>query len=164
MASFAEHILQAKSNLSFLTEVNSKFEDRWDWQVTICFYVGVHLINAYLADKADLHYRTHGDSKMAINPHNPSAIYKLPEDIYLAYTKLEGLSRRSRYLCHEDVVRKEAGQHLTHDKHFAKAIKNLDKLLVHFKNHYVLDFGSPEIACLDLNNNSPLTIFKVTQK
>ena len=139
MASFDDHISQAKGNLTFLTGVNLNFNSNWDWQVTICFYVAVHLMNGHLAKKANLHYRTHNDVKNGINPHNPTAVYKVPEDIYLAYCKLEGLSRRARYLCHEEATAGTEGQtHVTHDKHFAKAVKNLDKILVYFKDQYRL--------------------------
>ena len=82
MASFDDHISQAKGNLTFLTGVNLNFNSNWDWQVTICFYVAVHLMNGHLAKKANLHYRTHNDVKNGINPHNPTAVYKVPEDIY----------------------------------------------------------------------------------
>ena len=118
-------------------------------------------MNGHLAKKANLHYRTHNDVKNGINPHNPTAVYKVPEDIYLAYCKLEGLSRRARYLCHEEATAGTEGQtHVTHDKHFAKAVKNLDKILVYFKDQYSVDFGTPTVECLDLNANSPITVFK----
>ena len=110
-----------------MTEVNSKLTNYWDWQVTICYYSAVHTINAFLAEKADLHYRTHEDVKNAINPYNPLSIYKLSVDVYLSYTKLEGLSRRSRYLCHHDPAVRDGEGRATYDKHFAKAIKNLGK-------------------------------------
>lgn len=161
MASFESHTDQAKRNLNFLVSINESQRDFWDWQVTVCFYVNVHLVNAHLARVGDLHYRTHEDVKNAINPYNSLAIGKVSDEIYLAYTKLEGLSRRSRYLCHDDPANKESGSHPTYDKHFAKAIKQLDKLLNYFGGLYSLDFGKPEVSCLDLSARTPLAIFRV---
>lgn len=163
MASFEEHICQAKSNLLFLTEVNKKFSANWDWQVTISFYVAVHLINSHLATKADLHYKTHSDVKNSINPYNSTAVFSVPQDVYLSYVKLEGLSRRARYLCHDDTSNSGDNKrsHTTYDKHFAKAIKNLDRILKYFVNEYYVDFGKLEISCVELNSNSGLLIFKV---
>ncbi len=59
MASFQDHISQAKCNLRFLGSVNNQIKNTWDWQVTVAFYVAVHMINARIADKANLHYRSH---------------------------------------------------------------------------------------------------------
>lgn len=161
MASFNEHINQAKKNLAFLIDINSSKSRNWDWQVTVCFYTAVHLINSHLAQIGNLHYRTHEDVKNAINPTaNNLSICKLPQDIYLAYVKLEGLSRRARYLCNENFDNKEVREFLTFDKHFAKAIKNLDKILAYFKTKYGVSFGNPVIYCAELNANSPLQIFK----
>lgn len=160
MASFNNHIDQAKRNISFLVEVNTAMNLYWDWQVTVSFYVNVHVINAHLAQAADLHYRTHEDVKNAINPHNNTSTVKIPLDIYLAYAKLEGLSRRSRYLCHDDPTIKDNAQFPTYDKHFAKAIKQLDKILSYFGEKYSVDFGSPSVGCLDLSSKTPLNVFK----
>lgn len=161
MASFTNHTDQAKRNLSFLVAINRNHSEYWDWQVTVTFYVNVHVINAHLAQAADLHYRTHEDVKNAINPFNTTSLVKIPEEIYLAYAKLEGLSRRSRYLCHDDPKNKEQGYYLTYDKHFAKAIKQLDKILHYFGQRYSIDFGSPQVACIDLSGKTPLNVFKV---
>lgn len=161
MATFGEHISQAKGNLSFLVEVNQHFKGNWDWQVTISYYSAVHLMNAHIAKIADLHYRTHEDLKNAINPFNAMSLCQVPESIYLAYTKLEGLSRRSRYLCHEDPQRLEKGLHITYDKHFAKAIKQLDQILIYFQEVYGINFENLIISCQDLNHKSPINIFTI---
>lgn len=159
MASFSEHIQQTKSNLSFLEETNAKNQQFWDWQVTVCFYVAVHTVNAHLAQCANLHYRTHEDVKNAINPFNQLAMCKVPNDVYLCYAKLEGLSRRSRYLCHDDKTNTSTVSHFTYDRHFAKAIKNLDKLLDYFNTLYSLGLTKIKIACLDLSAKDQLKLF-----
>lgn len=159
MASFQNHIDQAKRNLAFLSSINTTHNIYWDWQVTTCYYVNVHLVNAHLANTANLHYRTHEDVKNAINPFNALAIGKIPEDVYLAYAKLEGLSRRSRYLCHEE--KKEDGNFITYDKHFAKALKSLDLILTYFSQLYDIDFGILTVECIELTTKTPLKLFKV---
>ena len=161
MATFNEHINQATKNLQFLVETNSNNSIHWDWQVTVCFYVGVHLINCHLAKIANLHYRTHADVKNAINPHNSLSISTLPEPIYLSYAKLEGLSRRARYLCHDDFQNRDTNGFFTYDKHFSKAVKNLDIILDYFKCLYSLNFDNLYIKCEDLNINSAQKIFKI---
>jgi hypothetical protein len=161
LATFEEHITHATKNLHFLTETNLKNQSFWDWQVTVSFYVAVHMVNAHLAIKGGLHYRTHEDVKNALNPYNDLAICRIEESVYLAYTKLEMLSRRARYLCHENKDNKSDSLHFTHDRHFAKAIRNLDKILDHFKKMYTLSFPAPHIFCQDLSNSEELKIFKV---
>lgn len=161
MASFDEHIQQARNNLKFLTETNSKNRIFWDWQVTTCFYIAVHIVNAHLAKVANLHYRTHEDVKNALNPYNTLALGKIQEDIYLAYVKLESLSRRSRYLCHDDPANSSTMAHLTHDRHLAKAIRKLDTVLNHFTVLYNLKYEKPKISCDDLSTAEKLAVFQV---
>ena len=88
MANFSEHISQAKRNLTFLKSINALENNNWDWQVTAAFYSAVHLINAHLATKADLHYRSHKKVDDAINPYSPLSLTKLNEKEFLAYKKL----------------------------------------------------------------------------
>jgi hypothetical protein len=101
---FEEHLAQAKRNLDYLQKSNELIPDRWDWQVTVCFYVGVHLVNAHVFQKTGQHYRSHEQVNMALNPATLS-LAKLSESDYLAYKKLQGLARRARYLCHDDPQR-----------------------------------------------------------
>lgn len=161
MASFSEHILQAKKNLGFVLLVNEKIQENWEWQITPAFYVAVHLINAHLAQEADQHYRSHREVRDAINPYGQNYPCMMPEDIYLSYRKLEGLSRRARYLCHEDNSVRETHAFLTHDKHFKKAICYLDAILFFFDGKYKIDFGQPVVSCVELNNRTPLKVFAV---
>lgn len=161
MATFEEHLKQAKNNLAFLVQTNSASANFWDWQVTVSFYVAVHVINAHLAKVANLHYRTHEDVKNAINPYNLMSAGKIPEDIYLAYAKLEGLSRRARYLCHDDFGNRENRAFFTYDKHLAKAVKNLDKILFYFSDTFSVAFNRSIIKCADLSAKSDLKIFDI---
>ena len=161
MASFDEHINQAKSNLSFLSLTNQHNQSFWDWQVTIAFYVAVHVANSHISKTANLHYRTHEDVKNALNPYNPLSICKISEAAYLCYTKLEGLSRRSRYLCNENNDNRSTSNHFTYDKHFAKAIRHLDCVLDYFDNLYKIKFPKTKISCQDISKSENLKFFTV---
>lgn len=165
MASFDEHILKAKSNLTFLAETNhnSKTKDFWDWQVTSAFYIAVHVINAHLAKQANLHYKTHEQVKNAISLHNSTAPCPIPDEIYLCYAKLEGYSKRSRYLCHQDPTQSDNISHPTIDKHFARAIKKLDKILEYFAALYHIDFGKHKISCPELKKTAVLSFFGIVE-
>jgi len=163
LASFDTHINQAKKNLEFLIETDSRNNKNWDWQITICFYAAVHIVNAHLAKVANLHYRTHEAVKNAINPFATLSTTKVPQEIYLAYTKLEGLSRRARYLCHEKSVDEPTKEFFTYDKHFARAIKHLDIILDYFKKEYNITYCALSVSCVELTHKTPLKIFKVHQ-
>ena len=142
-------------------QINKSAPTYWDWQVTVCFYVGVHVVNAHIAKVGNLHYHTHEAVKNVLNPFNTLSICKLPEPIYLDYEKLEGLSRRSRYLCNETAPSQSVEKsHATYDKHFAKSIKCLDRVLVHFNGLYSIGFGGYEISCVELKK-TPLSLFKI---
>jgi hypothetical protein len=155
MASFDEHIIQAKSNLDFLSKINVHVNDRWDWQVTTCFYTALHLMNAHIAKKANKNYLSHTKVDQAINPYGLS-VAKIDENTYSSYNSLANLSRRSRYLLtenrgqvdNETDIQREC---LTYSKHFKKAIYHLDKLLLFFNKEYGTEFGNISLKCDDLN-------------
>lgn len=136
MADFTEHISQANRNLTFLEKINTNVEDCYDWQVTTSFYTGVHLVNAHIASQINQHYRSHEDVDNCLNPFKGDAKCRLSQDAYLNYKKLQGLSRRSRYLCSESFDNKETRLRLTFDKHLYKAMKNLDALIFYLNQIY----------------------------
>lgn len=143
MPGFVEHINQAKRNLEFYQSMgHSSF---FDWQVTVCYYTAVHLVNAHLAKMANLHYNTHKDTKIAISYENMISICRIDKERYLDYITLEKLSRRARYL--SDFSKKSDRQNafLTYDKHVAGAISLLNNLMLYFSNLYQLDFVKTNI-------------------
>jgi hypothetical protein len=158
LPSFDAHIKQAKDNLSTLQSFNKAMPDCCDWQVTICFYTALHLVNAHLS-KSGLHYQSHSDVKNALNPYLPISLTKLPEDEYTSYITLQQLSRRSRYLVSEKDQRKpQDGERacLTHHNHLAKACKHLDKLLQFFANKYAINFDKIELTGTELKLSDKL--------
>ncbi len=159
MASYNSHITQANKNLTFLQQISHT--ENYEWQVTVCFYVAVHLINAHIAQKANLHYRTHNQVEHAINPHNVLSVSKLTEPDFLAYSKLHNLSRRARYLIHDDMDNLTSTECFTYSKHLAKSLKNLDILLSFFENSYSLSFDTTEVKCIDLKGKFSSKYFKI---
>ncbi|MBA3898684.1 MAG: hypothetical protein H0X62_00505 [Bacteroidetes bacterium] len=160
MASFDEHIIQVKRNLSFFETVNST-ERFFDWQATICFYCAVHLVNSRIAKEADLHYRSHEDVKNAISPYNPTSLCKVDDNTNIAYLALEKISRRARYLCN-DSNRDEPGKaFLTYDKHVARAIRHLNTIMEYFNNQYNLDFEIIKIKNVEIKPSEKLSYFNI---
>lgn len=163
MADFNEHINQLNKNIEFLENINT-IDNCWEWKVTVCFYSAVHIVNAHLA-KFDLHYRNHNATEEALNPQRLISVTKLDDDYYVAYKSLNNLSRRARYLCSEKPNQAaDNSSHLTSDKHFAKAIRKLDKLFCYFSKRYSIDIKQIEISCVELSQNDNLKYFKLVKQ
>jgi len=153
LGSFSEHISQSKSNIDFLSKVNGNINDRWDWQVTVCFYSALHLMNAHIVSKTGNNYLSHNQVAEALNPFTTLSLSKLDEQTYLSYNKLFQLSRRSRYLLNENfnkggVVSIQPAC-TTYSKHFQKSIYHLDKIIDFISINYGVTFGKIEIKCID---------------
>jgi hypothetical protein len=156
LAKVDEHLHQAKRNFKFLEGVNDKVNDSVDWQVTVCFYTALHLVNAHLA-QSNLQYRTHNQVKHAINPVLVASPSRLPEDPYTAYITLQMLSRRSRYLVNEkdgQLISPNAA--FTYDKHLGKAIRHLDKLVSYYCKTYKVEIPKIKIKCIELKETDNL--------
>jgi hypothetical protein len=130
--------------------------------VTISFYAAVHLINAHIAQKTGLHYRSHEQVFAAINPNEMMSVCKLKEDKYLSYAKLRNLSRRSRYLVSDQDNNQDTKAFFTYDKHFAKAIRHLDILISYINIEYKQNIQNIEVSCIELKQNE-LTNFSVVK-
>lgn len=132
MANFEDHIKQATRNLKFLEHTNKTTSDHWDWQVTIGYYVGVHLVNGHLAKRANLHYSKHIEVLNAINCSNPLSPARFDEESYVSFKLLSILSRRSRYLIDDDDSRDRTSDSVafySSEKHFAKSIRHLQNVI-----------------------------------
>jgi hypothetical protein len=150
VATFQEHINQAKCNITFLQNINNKIDNCIDWQVTVCFYTALHLVNAHISSNG-LQYRRHTDVKDVLNPYNKLSLLKLPENEYTAYVSLQSLSRRARYLVSEkDGNLVETTAFLTYEKHLAKAFKHLDVLMRYFSAKYSFELPVLKIKCTEL--------------
>lgn len=153
------HIAQARSNLEFLAQVNTHSPAFWDWQTTVCFYVGVHIINAHLAAK-NQHFRTHVDVADCINPHKPMALCPVPEPVFVAYEKLSTLSRRSRYLLLPGENPKRSLSTLP--RHFLQALENLDILLAFFSKTQETSFDRLSLQIDPDQKVKPLQHFQLS--
>lgn len=163
MALFEAHISKVQHNLSVLQKINS-IQGTLDWQITVCYYTAVHLIDGYLAREANLHFQKHTDVDLAINPMNTLSLQKLPSEIYLHYEKLSNLSRRARYLCSDNPSerQKQSGtEFLVNDKHLRKAIINLDGLISYFINLYKLEFPRIKLHCKEFSMDTQLGYFLI---
>jgi hypothetical protein len=141
-------------------EINKNIKDSWDWQVTIVFYTALHLIDGHVAKTANQHYRSHEEVKQAINPNNNTSPASLDEETFKSYIKLFNLSRRARYLINENHSNPATQANFTYEKHFAKALRHLDKIMFKFNSLYSTKYPSIEISCSYLKEKE-LNYFKV---
>ncbi len=78
---------------------------------------------------------------------------KLPQDIYISYMTLQSLSRRSRYLVNEkDDNLKEQKAFLIFEKHLAKSLRHLERVINHFCHLYDIDIKSEFLVCREISN------------
>ncbi|MFT5915080.1 MAG: hypothetical protein ACJAWV_004383 [Flammeovirgaceae bacterium] len=117
------------------------------------------MANAHLARKANLHYRTHADVDNALNFAQTMSICRFSERNYLAYRKLQNLSRRSRYLVNDNLNDGSSEVKFTHSIHLSKALSHLNTLMKFIEEEYAITFDITEIKCLELNNKD-LKFFK----
>ena len=107
----------------------------------------------------ELQYRKHSDVNYALNYATISPA-RLPEAEYLAYTSLQSLSRRSRYLVNEKGGNISAERaFLTFEVHLARALRHLDKLLVYFKELYGIVFDEAALICKGIKRQEELKNF-----
>ncbi|MFD1255847.1 hypothetical protein ACFQ3S_03480 [Mucilaginibacter terrae] len=155
MADFQSHINQAKKNLIFLSEVNQKISNSWDWQVTTAYYVAVHLVNSHIAKTANMHFSSHERVKNAL--YDPKSFAKIDDSVYLAYVKLENLSRRARYLCNDNGDKTELDMtFVTHDVHLKKALSKLDVLIDFITKTHGQSFNIIPINCIEIKKSNLL--------
>ena len=97
MASFRDHISQAEENISFLFQIRTLPDRNLSWEVTVCYYIAVHLMNARIADKLQVTFDNHSDiNKNLFYDKNSSA--RIFRKVFITYKELTRLSRISRYL------------------------------------------------------------------
>ncbi len=144
-----DHLDQVNKNIKFLGFLSQSNDTEYlDWKVTVCFYTGLHIINAYLASHS-LQYRKHKEVFDVISFTNTTSAVSLEEPIYMAYRKLSNLSRLSRYLTSSSDKSDTTATSISSGK-YAKAIKNLEILLVYFSNKLDYKFDTCCIDCLEI--------------
>ncbi len=161
MAQFDEHFQRACSDIKFLEQINESTPDRIDWQITVAYYVAVHLVNAHIA-KFSLHYQSHNEIRSAINPHRSIPVAAVSPEAYDDFELLTMLSRRARYL-HSEKDPKLAPEvaYYVYDKHFRRALLFLDTILVYFQATYGVEIPKIKLCCPDKRGSDTFSHFKV---
>ena len=105
MASNQEHYRQAVDNYGLLRRLAQDEDTRFlhDWQVTITFYVAVHLVNFLLANEG-LHPQDHKATQNGLTLLR-NIREKTRSDIQTAHEALYTYSRKARYLKGSDIKR-----------------------------------------------------------
>ena len=159
---FNDHILQAKSNFSFLGVINKSAPNHYDWQVTVCFYTALHLVNAHLS-KFNQQYRNHKDVNYALSPYNVASPMKIPENVYTSYEALFSLSRRARYLINmkDDNLGSDT-PFFTNERHLSKSIRHLELLFDYFDTLYGIGFTKIPLKCTLVTNKNAFRFFDIS--
>ena len=148
MATFIDHCNRAKSNHALFIKLNSE-NVFLDWQVTACFYCALHLISAHLLKAGSLRCKNHSAIEKHINFQNSNSSYRLSEDDFVSYANLYMLSKRARYMsCEKDGVALDDVTYHISDKHIARAVRDLNRIIVCFENIYSQNLINPsKINC-----------------
>lgn len=155
MANFTQHLDHSLSNIQHLSCVNDNVPTEFRWQVTLCHYVALHLMHAFLSDKSNLHPENHNQLKDQINPSGRFKATRIDSNIYVAYESLENESRKARYSSEVSIT----------VKHLANSLTYLDSIIDFFKKQYpgVL-FPEINIICDDTKRCSNLKHIKIVEK
>lgn len=145
MANFVQHVAQARHNLSLL-QILFPHTKYYDWQVTVCYYTAVHLVNAHLAKTGNTHFQNHSETKNAIN-YKGTSISSIGETPFKHYVSLENLSRRARYLSHQSKGNHPGRAFATEPYHLANALFKLENLMLYFGEKYAIQFSEMEVTC-----------------
>lgn len=160
MAGFTDHLDHARSNLKFLSDLSRDHAELWDWKITVAYYSALHLVNAFVADKYDLHPDSHEKLKEILHPESRFKDIRLDEKTHTGYNYLEMLSRRARYLC--DVNSGDNNAHRCNGKHFTASVKQLDMVMRFFKSVYNSDFDTVSIHSTHTEKTNGVKYFEFT--
>lgn len=133
MASFNDHILQANENISFLQQMNLQLKPRnCGWEVVVCYYIAVHLMNAHITDKLNQTFNSHNkvNTVLFYDKHSPALITK---QAFYAYKDLTRLSRIARYLFD---IQAPQNKMIISAQHHQEAFVHLNNLIHYFNTLY----------------------------
>lgn len=164
MTDFLVYIKQARNNLNFLSKISYSCSDYCDWQVTVSFYVGVHLVNAHLTKKIQTTYRSHKKTFDALNFACETSPSMLPQSVFLAYRHLYNLSRRSRYLCSDADLPDNSRPFMTYSKHLKRSINHLNTLIEYIESNYGEKFDVTNLDLIEIQGRVDLKYFKHMKK
>lgn len=137
---FEDHVHRAKSNLEVLAVLNRYAHLDYSWQVTLCFYTAVHLINSHLLYSAGETFKTHVSTLDRIDPGSAMNVNAVSLTAFKAYLRLHNRSREARYLCKVNdsghVVRNHQGVVRMKHRHLIQCVSDLDAVLIDFTSRY----------------------------
>jgi hypothetical protein len=89
---------QAGHNLNFHSHIDSNFEKKFcDWQITVLFYVALHLLKALAASRSVNIGETHYDIENSVNPDRGNPVMRISRGAWREYKSLFNYSRTARY-------------------------------------------------------------------
>lgn len=92
----SDYIEKAKHNENFLSNV--ELEKFSDWYVTVCFYIALHYVNAFISVSLKSGFCSHEKVKQIIHPDGKIVNLRIDRNVYLDYLELQNLSRKARYM------------------------------------------------------------------
>lgn len=149
---YNDHLHQSRNNLKFLEFVNNHTTQYHDWEVTSCYCVAVHLVNAYLSLYESQIWRHYEVMELLKQFRNQAFI---PDTFFRAYYKLRHLSRRSRYLVNErNANTASVVAYYIDENHLKKALEYLHTLIAFFKERYGTQLEKIRINCSSINTTA----------
>ena len=135
MPSFTEHIEKVKRNIDFFHSINPNGEECFDWQVTVLFYIAVHIVDAHL-DRFSIHPTTHTERKENLSFDSPRTSRITSQDAWDDYMSLEGQSRKYRY-----------DKYRGNPKQLRKSCNSLESIIHYFDGLYSLKLPILNVQC-----------------
>lgn len=104
MATFNEHLERVDRNIEHLKRIRELAVRDLDWEITVCFYIAVHLMQARIVSMTGRNPTTHKTREEYLNPENSTFDHlpasqqaRLPKAEWFFYKDLYVFSRTARY-------------------------------------------------------------------
>lgn len=128
----SDYLEKAHHNEEFLSTIDkNKFAD---WYVTVCFYVSLHYVNAFISRKMKSGFCSHEKVKRILHPEGSFVDLRMDKDAYLDYLQLQNLSRKARYMqigdASETICKKMKPRHADSASSLMSSVKNYIKKIL----------------------------------
>lgn len=155
---------QAKKNLRTLSDINNNVDNCIDWQVTLCFYVAVHLMKSHLAHNF-IDSTNHEDLKHHISGCHTMRVagVQIPDAVSYSYSDLENLSRKARYLfpAGGNTMGQNRSPVFTENE-LVRALVYLDEILVWYSTKYGVSISATSVVTRAFPCTNTFTHFNTT--
>jgi hypothetical protein len=135
------HLEKAIHNLKVLQHLEIHNSPYRDWQVTVCFYVALHLTRLHLWDKIGQGYESHQTAEHALEPTNLLSLARMEPKPFADYMKLSMLSRKARYLFDGGVPCS------INEKSYCDSLRFLDSVMRYFAGKHGLELPVTPVKC-----------------